>query len=183
MRVNDLVVMAAEGATIYDASSVRASSLDQGAFQPSSLSVLLALHPDPSRLRAAAIAWGIDDFDVRQRGEERLHGQIARMVQSGRLGLRSIPLFRDDPRGPIETSKLRLYQLGGGPPPAPQAAAPRPSVSAPPPPRTQVRSPAPPPPKDFEDEDAQIAVLRAAAKDGTPFCEQCARAALRAAKA
>jgi hypothetical protein len=156
-----------------------ATSIDIGFFGPL-IRDALARDAAPWRLRSAAIVWGVEDFDPRQRTEQRAQDQIARMGEAGRLAVRFLPLFLDDPRRPGEAGLLRVYRLGGGP--ANATAPPRRSASAPPPQRTQVRSAAEIQ-KDFEDEDAQIAVLRAAAKDGTPFCEQCARAAVRRARA
>jgi len=47
----------------------------------------------------------------------------------------------------------------------------------------QVRRAAPPPEEQADiDIDQQIAALKAAAQDGTPFCEQCERAKLEAAR-
>jgi hypothetical protein len=149
-------------------------------FSGTSLRDLLA-RADPWRLRNVAAVWSVGEFASLQRTEQRLSDQVARMLETGRLTARFLPLFRGDPRVPNGMGPLRLYQLGGGPPPAPAAALGR-SDSVPPPQRTQVRSPAETQ-KDFEDEERQIAVLRAAAKDGTPFCEQCARAAIRRARA
>ncbi len=144
---------------------------------------ILARHAEGWRLHRAAVDWGLQSFGRLQRPERNLAEQIARMVESGRLTARFLPLFISDPRGPSETGSLRVYQLDGGPPPA-APPPPQRSASAPPAPQPTIdRSPPPPPQKDFDDEDAQVAVLRAAAKDGTPFCEQCARAALLAAKA
>jgi hypothetical protein len=140
---------------------------------------ILVPHADGSR--NAVVAWGLEGFGRLRRPNRDLADQIARMVETGRLTVRFLPLFRDDPRGPREEGPLRVYQLGSGPlecAPAP-AQAPSPSLAVQ---RTQVRS-AVEPEKDFEDEERQIAVLRAAAKDGTPFCEPCARAAIRASKA
>jgi hypothetical protein len=141
----------------------------------------LARDAAPWRLRSAAILWGVESFDPRQRTEQSLHDQIARMLETGRLSACFLPLHRDDLPGLGHAGPLRIHQLGTDP--ATQGPAPS-QASAPPPPlqRTVARSAAEIQ-KDFEDEDAQIAVLRAAAKDGTPFCEQCARAALRAARA
>jgi len=141
----------------------------------------LLAHADSWRLRGAAAVLGVDEFDPRQRTEQRLQDQIARMLETGRLSACFLPLFCDDSHALNDAGPLRVLQLGGGPPPTP-AAAPARSDSAPPPQRTQVRSAAESE-SDFDDEDAQIAVLRAAAKDGTPFCEKCARAAIRRARA
>src|SRR5580700_7376463 len=76
---------------------------------------ILSRHADSWRLREAVVGWGIESFDPRQRTEQRLHRQIARMVETGRLSARFLPLFRDDPGGPREVGRLRIYQLGEGP--------------------------------------------------------------------
>ncbi len=145
------------------------------------LKSLLAHRIDSWRLRRAALAWGIDHPHRRHWSDHQLQENVAHCIETGRLVARFVPLFRDDPRGPLAEGLLGLHQIGKGPPPA-APPPPPPSASAPPPQRTRVRS-TDQAQKDFEDEEAQIAVLRAAAKDGTPFCEPCARAAIRAAKA
>jgi hypothetical protein len=141
----------------------------------------LARDPAPWRFRSAAIVWGVESFDPRQGAEQRLHDQIARMIETGRLSACFLPLHRDDLPGLGHAGPLRIHQLGGGP--DTQGAAPSQASAPPPPPQRTAPRSAAEIQKDFEDEDAQVAVLRAAAKDGTPFCEQCARAALRAARA
>src|SRR5271166_4566707 len=144
---------------------------------------IVARHAESWHLHNATVAWVLQTSGRSAWSERDLVDQIARLVESGRLAARFLPLFRADARGPSQTGPLRLYQLDGGPPPAAPAPPQRSASASPPPPPMIGRSPPPPPQKDFDDEDAQIAVLRAGAKDGTPFCEQCARAALRAAKA
>jgi hypothetical protein len=105
-----------------------------------------------------------------ERPENELHDQIARLVETGRLEARFLPLFLDDPRRPGEVGLLRIYRLGGGPPNAP---APRQrSASAPRPPPVLSR-PATEVETDFPNEPAQVATLQQAAKDGTPFCAIC----------
>jgi hypothetical protein len=133
---------------------------------------LLIRHADTERLRSAAIAWDIVGFDLRQSSEQRLYEEIARMVERGRLQVRFLPLFRDDPRGPSETGPLRIYQLGSGPSQAAVAPAPRPSSSPPPPPPTLSRS-APAMEKDFPNEPAQTSTLNRSSKAGAPFVEIC----------
>ena len=126
---------------------------------------------DPWRLRTAASAWGVEEFDPRQRTEQRLHDQIGRLVETGRLPVRFLPLFRDDPRGPREEGPLRIYQLDRGAPPA-TPPPPPPSSPIPPPPPTLTRS-ATEVENDFPNESAQATTLKRAAKDGKPFCAKC----------
>src|SRR5271166_2388141 len=162
-----------------------ASQIGAGPYA-SRLRDVLARRAEGWRLRHAAQAWGLPSHGMLRRHEDDLPEQIARLVERGWLSARFLRLFRDERRVPDfaerGAGRLRVLQLGSGPPPAaprpPTRPAPRPPL-----PPTIDRSPPQTPQKDFDDEDAQIAVLRAAAKDGTPFCEQCARAALRAAKA
>jgi hypothetical protein len=136
------------------------------------LRTVLAAEAEGQRLHDAAVLWGLQSFGHVRRSDRNLADQIASIVEYTRCSARFVPLFRDDPRSPAETGPLRLFQLGGGPPPVPQAA-PRLSASAPPPPRAQIRTPVNPSLTDFENEDAEVAILRAAARNGTPFCEQC----------
>jgi hypothetical protein len=133
----------------------------------------LLARADSWRLRRAAVAWGVERFDPRQRAERRLPDQIARMIETGRLSACFLPLFLDDPRRPGEAGLLRIYRLGGGPATnAPPPEAPRAS-SSPPPQRTLTRR-APQDDKEFANEPDQVDTLVRAAKDGTPFCEICA---------
>ncbi len=136
---------------------------------------------DPWRLRSAAGALGVEEFDPRQRTEQRLQDQIARMLETGRLSACFLPLVRDDSHALYDAGPLRIHQLATEP--AVQGPAPSQPPAPPPPPRRIATRSAGEIQKDFEDEDRQVEVLRAAAKDGTPFCEQCARAALRRARA
>jgi len=134
---------------------------------------VLARNSAPWRLRSVAVALGVEEFDPRQRTELQLHDQIERMVEMGRLKVRFLPLFRDDPRGPSETGPLRLYQLGSGPSYAASVApASRPSSSLPTPSPTLARS-KPNAEKDFLNEPAQAATLIAAATKGQFGCEVC----------
>jgi hypothetical protein len=134
----------------------------------------LLARADSWRLRSAAVAWGVDEFDPRQRTEQRLQDQIARMLETGRLSACFLPLFRDDSHPLYDAGPLRVHQLGAGPlQPAP-APPPPPSSSPPPPPPMLARS-SPQVEKDFPNEPDQAQTLRQAAKDGTPFCEVCAK--------
>lgn len=126
---------------------------------------------DQGRLRTAAVIWGVEEFDPRQRTEQRLQDQVARMLEAGRLSVRFLSLFRDDPRSPCAEGALSLYQIGkGAPPSAPPAPPPSPSTS-PPPPVMSKSSEAPE--QDVPNEPDQAATLKKAAEDGTPFCAIC----------
>ena len=94
------------------------------------------------------------------------------MVENGRLHVRFLPLFRDDPRGSRPEDPLRVYQLGSGPLQAAAATSPRPSSSPPPPSPTLSRS-VPAIDKDFPNEPAQTSTLHRASKAGAPFAEVC----------
>jgi hypothetical protein len=185
MRPDILLLPLPDGALLIGpAHSLKAVAGDAGddtVWRHWRLGRLLAHRVDAWKLRRAALAWGIDHPHRRHWSDDLLKDHVAPWVETGRLAARFVPLFRDEPRRAAETGQLSLHQIGKGPPPA-APPPPPPAASAPPPQRAQVRSAAEVQ-KDYEDEDAQIAVLRAAAKDGTPFCEPCARAAIRAAKA
>jgi hypothetical protein len=149
-----------------------ATEIDAGSFA-SWVRGLLA-RADSWRLRSAAVALGAEEFDPRQRTEQRLQDQIARMLETGRLSACFLPLFRDDSHALNDAGPLRVHQLGGGPAtntPPPEA----PRASPPPPPPPKLTRPAPQDDKEFANEPDQVDTLVRAAKDGTPFCEICAR--------
>jgi hypothetical protein len=49
----------------------------------SRIQYILVSHTDSWHLRRAAVSWGVEEFDPRQRTEQ-LHDQIARLVEIGR---------------------------------------------------------------------------------------------------
>jgi hypothetical protein len=101
-------------------------------------------------------------------GEHDLLALVRAAVRSGRLRIDRAP-----------PALLSLVSVVQAPAPAPAAPPPRAPVRA--------RPPAPSPAVDatFADLDvgAMVAVMEQAARDGTPFCEECARAARERAAA
>jgi hypothetical protein len=75
----------------------------------------LLVRTDLWRLRTAAVAWSVEEFDPRQRTEQRLPGQIARMLETGRLSACFLPVFRNDSHALYDAGRLRIYQVGAGP--------------------------------------------------------------------
>jgi|SRR5215217_232980 len=86
--------------------------------------------------------------------EQRLKQRVERALLDGELKVREVPRVRQMPPSFIEPVLIER--------------------EAPP-----VERPAPPPPAPEQDIEAQVRALRQAAADGTPFCEECARKALR----
>lgn len=142
------------------------------------LRTLIAHHVEPWRLRRAALAWGIDHPHRRHWSDHEMQDQVAHWVETGQLGLRFAPLFRNDRRHAAEAGRLSLYQIDKGLPPA--AAPPAPRMPALSPPQAMLVRGMDQPEMDFIDEVAQADTLKNAADDGTPFCAICE--ALKAAK-
>lgn len=116
----------------------------------------------PLRLAALALA---DGSDLSRCDDHQVVQQLQVAVAQGRL-----------PSGDAVAPTLRrLAPVGAPPPPAP---APPPASAA----RAPAAAVAPPPAVETTfgldlDVAAMVAVLQQAAQDGTPFCEECARAA------
>ena len=117
---------------------------------------------DTWRLRALA-----EDIDggpgVQQQRDAQVHAAVTRLLQQGRLRLFELTLrpLRDEQKAELPRSAALTFtpsMLRGAAPAetAPQAA--------------QAKPPAP-----VIDQDRQAAVLRRAAENGTPFCEECER--------
>ena len=117
---------------------------------------------DACQARLAALLQA-DGTDLSRLDDSQIKQHLAAALDQGRL--------RTDMGPP-----LILRALGQGlkpvaaPPPPAAASSPRPAPAA-----------APPPPVETTfgtdvDIEAMVAVLRAAAQDGVPFCEECARA-------
>lgn len=117
---------------------------------------------DTWRLRALA-----EDIDggpgVLQQRDAQVHASVTRLLQQGRLRLFELthrPL-RDEQKAELPQSTAPAFTPSMLRAPTPSAPTPE-AVQA---------EPQPP----VIDQDTQAAVLRRAAQDGTPFCEECER--------
>jgi hypothetical protein len=111
-------------------------------------------------LRASA-ATTADGMPICRLDDDALFDHLAAALETGRLRW----------RGPAD--ELRLLPLvltTATPAPAPASPAPAPPRAAPTP------APASPAPAQAFDVAAMVAALEQAARDGAPFCEECARA-------
>jgi hypothetical protein len=175
MRPDILVLHLRDGALLIgpaqSLNALAAEAGDHGGRHRWRLRSLLAHRVDPWRLRAVALAWGIDHPHRRHWSDKELQDQVAHWVETGRLGLRFLPLFRDDPRGPHAGGQLSLFQIGKGPPPS-VSPLPPPAASVSPPAAVLSRS-SDTPATDYPNESDQAATLKKAARSGRPFCAQC----------
>ena len=119
-----------------------------------------------SRLRQLAQSSGADESPLMS-DNQALADRIAASIMSGSIRV----------CGPAKA--VTLYGLTTLKAPA---AAPAPPAAAPTAPRSAPVAPPPPVETTFGSEldvAAMVAVLRAAAKEGVPFCEECAKAAVK----